>query len=49
MRIGIETSITEVTKGGYSVYVKELLLAVKSINTGDDFVEIKYIPKLWQK
>ncbi len=46
LRVGIETSVTEVTKGGTSVYIKELFNALKSINTVDEFVEIKYNQKL---
>lgn len=46
MRVGLETSVTEVTKGGTSVYIKELGNALRSLDQADDFIDIKYTPIL---
>ncbi len=46
MRIGLEQSVTEVTKGGTSVYIKELSYALRSIDDYDEFINIKYTPKV---
>lgn len=44
MRIGLELSVTEVTKGGTSVYINELSKALRSIDDIDNFIDIKYTP-----